>query len=72
MIKIEDTEVLIKLEKVENEIKELRSDLKRGKSIMELSGRWKDFKTEKGKSLEEVKEDIYENRKGSSRRFSAW
>lgn len=66
---MKDNKVLMRLEKMENEIKELRSDLKRDSSIIELAGKWKDFETREGKGLKELKKEIYEKRKGGSRRF---
>jgi hypothetical protein len=58
-----------RLDRIEDELRKLRSEVRSKKSLEEMAGAWSDYETEEGENLEEVKEEIYERRKGESRRF---
>lgn len=67
---MEKEKILTRLDRIESEIKGVRFNLKARGSLMSLAGRWKDLRTKNAKGPEELKKEIYDKRKGKSRRFS--
>lgn len=63
------TEVLSRLDKLEEEIDEIRKIVVDQENIMKLAGSWNDFETTEGNDLVDLKNNIYKNRTNDSRRF---
>ncbi|MFB6159422.1 MAG: hypothetical protein ABEJ95_07265 [Candidatus Nanohalobium sp.] len=59
-----------RLDRIENELKKIRSEVASKESLEKLAGAWSDYETKEGESLEEMKKEIYEKREGKSRRFN--
>ncbi|MFB6245198.1 MAG: hypothetical protein ABEJ03_02520 [Candidatus Nanohaloarchaea archaeon] len=59
-----------RLDRIEDELRKIRSEVTSKKLFGEMAGAWSDYRTEEGGGLEELKKEIYERRKGESRRFN--
>lgn len=59
-----------RLNRIEDEIKKIRSEVESKELFEEMAGAWSDYETEEGESLEEMKKEIYRRREGESRRFN--